>query len=229
MLKLHGFSSSNFYNIAKLVLLEKRIPFEEALVYSGVGERYRWDYLEMSPLGKIPCLQTEEGFLTETRSIVDYLEHLYPDPALYPADLFSRAKLLELTQFIDLYLDLPARRVIPNMLFKKAPPERVSKEVFADLKKATQGLVKLANFGRDFLIGDRFSAADVWAVIQLPMVQTVIQRVFDEDPFRNVPSLPDYLGRMESRATVHRIRADQKAIFPSFVAHLRALYPPKQS
>ena len=39
MLVLHGFSASNYYNIVKLALLEKDLPFEEALVYSGAGER----------------------------------------------------------------------------------------------------------------------------------------------------------------------------------------------
>ena len=29
---------------------------EEALVYSGAGKDYRPDYLEKSPLGKVPCL-----------------------------------------------------------------------------------------------------------------------------------------------------------------------------
>ena len=30
MLKLHGFSASNYYNVAKLALLEKGAPFEES-------------------------------------------------------------------------------------------------------------------------------------------------------------------------------------------------------
>jgi hypothetical protein len=39
MLTLHGFSSSNHYNIIKLTLLEKGVPFKESVVYSGAGER----------------------------------------------------------------------------------------------------------------------------------------------------------------------------------------------
>ena len=64
MLQLHGFSSSNYYNLVKLALLEKQIPFEEKLVYTGAGESYRADYLEQSPIGKVPCLQTAEGTIT---------------------------------------------------------------------------------------------------------------------------------------------------------------------
>ena len=33
MLKLYGFSVSNYYNMVKLALLEKGLPFEEVLFY----------------------------------------------------------------------------------------------------------------------------------------------------------------------------------------------------
>ena len=126
MLKLHGFSASNYYNVAKLALLEKGVPFEEVTVYTGAGPGYRPDYLAASPLGKVPCLETEEGFLTESRCILDYIERTVPGPALYPSTPFAQAKLLELTQVIDLYLELPARRLLPNLFSRKPAPERIA-------------------------------------------------------------------------------------------------------
>ena len=51
MLKLHGFPSSNYYNIPKLALLEKGIEFEEVLCFVGAGEEYKPDYLNKSPMG----------------------------------------------------------------------------------------------------------------------------------------------------------------------------------
>ena len=89
MLRLHGFSASNYYNIAKLALLEKGVPFEEVTVYTGAGAGYRPDYLASSPLGKVPCLETEEGFLTESRCIIDYLERAVPGAGALPARLRS--------------------------------------------------------------------------------------------------------------------------------------------
>ena len=35
MLKLYGFSVSNYYNMVKLALLEKGLPFEEVPFYAG--------------------------------------------------------------------------------------------------------------------------------------------------------------------------------------------------
>jgi glutathione S-transferase len=219
MLVLHGFSSSNYYNVVKLALLEKGVPFEASLVYSGAGERYRPDYLDQSPLGKVPCLQTDEGFISESRCILDYLERAYPEPSLYPSGAFAIAKLNELTQIIDLYLELAARRVLPNFFARKAPPDNIARDVRTTLSKGASALAKLARFDA-YLLGDRFSAADIAAAIHLPVVRSVATSVFEWDPLADIPGLPEYLARMEQRPTLQRIRADQRADQPLFYAHL---------
>ena len=68
MLKLTGFSASNYYNKVKLALLEKGLPFEEQLAWIGETD------LAASPLGKVPYLVTEEGPISESTVIVEYLE-----------------------------------------------------------------------------------------------------------------------------------------------------------
>jgi glutathione S-transferase len=223
MLRLHGFSASNYYNIPKLALLEKGVSFEEVTVYTGAGERYRPDYLEMSPIGKVPCLETEEGFLTESRCIVDYIERIAPEPPLYPPTAFGKAKMLELSQVIDLYLELPARRLIPNLFAGKPPPERVAGEVLEALAKGAHALAKLAKFDA-YLLGDQFTAADIAAVVHVPVVRRIIKNVLARDPLAEVPGLLEYIARIEKRPTVQRVRADYKANYPEFDRHIRSLY-----
>ena len=57
MLKLHGAPLSNYYNMAKALLLEKRLPFEEVMAAPSQQPAF----LEISPMGKIPVLQTEQA------------------------------------------------------------------------------------------------------------------------------------------------------------------------
>jgi glutathione S-transferase len=223
MLKLHGFSASNYYNAAKLALLEKGAPFEEVTVYTGAGAGYRPDFLESSPLGKVPCLETDEGFLSESRCIIDYVERAVPGPALYPRTAFAQAKLLELTQVIDLYLELPARRVLPNLFSRKPPPERIAQEVLEVVSKGADAVRKLAAFDT-YLLGDLFTAADIAAVVHFPVVRRITKAVLDRDPLGDVPGLPEYLDRLEQRPTVRRVRADQDANYPAFIAHLQSRY-----
>lgn len=223
MLTLHGFPSSNYYNIAKLALLEKGVEFAEALVYTAAGPNYRPDYLDQSPLGKVPCLQTDQGFLTESRVIVDYLEHAYPEPALYPRDKFAAAKMLELTQAIDLYLELPARRLLVNAFSGKPAPERIAAEVTETLQKGAAALQKLAKFD-GYLSDDQFTAADIAGVIHFPIVRMISKRVLNIDPLGDIPGLRDYVSRMDERPTVQAIREAQNANFPAFIQHLQANY-----
>jgi glutathione S-transferase len=223
MLKLHGFSSSNYYNFVKLALLEKDIAFEECLVYTGAGDGYHPEYLEKSPLGKVPCLETEEGFISESRCIVDYLETRYPERPLYPGGAFARAKVVELMQVIELYLELVARRLLPAYFAKKDPHPVLVNEVKKGLEKGTRGLQQLASFG-DHAIGDRFTAADISCIMHLPLVRRLSRSVLGDDPLAAIPKLDSYMSRMGSRSTVARIRADEAANLPKFGEHLRWRY-----
>jgi glutathione S-transferase len=220
MLRLHGFSSSNYYNVVKLALLEKGAAFEEVTVYSGAGPSYRPDYLDASPLGKIPCLETAEGFLSESRCIVDYVERTQPGPLLYPREPFAQAKLLELTEIIDLYLELPARRLIPNLFAGKPAPEKLAAEVMAVIQKGVRAVQKLARFD-GYLLGDTFTAADIAGVIHFPLIRRITKQVLACDPLGEVPGLTEYVTRIEQRPSVQRIRADAKVDYPRFMAHLQ--------
>lgn len=222
MLVLHGFSSSNYHNVVKLALLEKGLSFEERIVYSGAGERYRPDYLNHSPLGKIPCLETEHGFISESRCIIDYLERAYPDPPLYPREPFAAAKLLELTQIVDLYLELATRRLLPSYFARQPAPENIAKEVRETLTKAAKGVAQLAHFDA-YLLGDTFSAADIAASVHFPVVRFLAAQILQCDPLGEVPGLPAYLERMEQRPHLQRIRRDQAEDRPKFFAHLKQL------
>jgi glutathione S-transferase len=224
MLVLHGFSSSNYYNVVKLALLEKDLPFEERHVYTGAGGDYRPDYLEMSPIGKVPCLETSEGTLTESRCIIDYLERVYPERPLYPSTPFAIAKQNELAQVIELYLELAVRPVIPNMVANRPPPDNIARTVRANLSKGVHALTRLARFEGYILGGTQFTAADVAASIHLPTVRGIAKAVLGEDPLAGIPGLSDYLERMTKRATVRRVNEDRKADLASFYAHLKQLF-----
>jgi glutathione S-transferase len=223
MLKLHGFSSSNYYNVPKLALLEKGLPFEEVVSYTGVGPKYMPEYLQKSPLGKVPCLETPEGFISESRAILEYIERAHPEPSLLPDTPFGVAKVQEFSQFIELYFELVARRLIPNLLSGRQADPAVLKEVESGLTKAAAALPTLSSF-ETFAYGDQFTLADIAAILNLPVVRNVGNRFFNKDPLAAVPGLNDYCARMEERPHVKTIRADAATDRPGFMAHLKELY-----
>lgn len=223
MIRLHGFSASNYYNVPKLALLEKGIEFEEVLSYTGVGPKYKPEYLDKSPLGKVPALETPEGFISESRAILEYIERTWPEPALVPSTPFGVAKVQELSQFIELYFELVARRLIPNLLMGTPPDPAVLKDVESALSKAVTALPKLSSF-EPFAYGDQFTLADIAAILNLPIVRNVGKAFMGRDPLSEVPGLDVYCKRMEERPQVKKVRADAAADRPQFMAHLKALY-----
>ncbi|MFT4631142.1 MAG: glutathione S-transferase [Candidatus Pseudothioglobus sp.] len=223
MIKLHGFSSSNYYNVPKLALLEKGVPFEEVVSYTGVGPKYRPEYLDKSPLGKVPALETAEGFISESRAILAYIETAYPEPSLLPDTAFGVAKVHEFSQFVELYFELVARRLIPNLLGGTEPDPAVLKEFKISIDKAVKALPKLSNF-EQFAYGDQFTQADIAAILNLPIVRNVGMRFLNADPLAEVPGLDSYCARMEERPLVQKVRAEAEADRPNFMAHLKELY-----
>jgi len=223
LLKLHGFSSSNYYNVPKLALLEKNVPFEEVVSYTGVGPKYKPEYLDKSPLGKVPALETEEGFISESRAILEYIERAYPTPSLLPDSAFGVGKVQELSQFVELYFELVARRLIPNLLGGTEPDHKALQEFETGINKAVPALAKLSDFN-EFAFGDRFTLADIAAILNLPVVRSVGKKFLGKDPLTDVPGLDDYCERMEARPHVQQIRVDAAADRPDFMAHLKALY-----
>lgn len=223
MLKLHGFSSSNYYNVPKLALLEKGVEFEEVLSYTGVGPKYKPEYLDKSPLGKVPALETDEGYISESRAILYYIERAYPQQPLLPATPFRAAKVQEISQFIELYFELVARRLIPFLLGGRDAPEAMVKEFETNITKAVTALEKFSNFD-SFVYGDEFTLADIAVILNTPVVRNAGTQFLGEDPLKNVPGLTDYCARMELRPHVQRVRSDAAADRPGFMAHLKEMY-----
>jgi len=223
MIKLHGFAASNYYNVPKLALLEKGIRFEEVVSYIGAGPNYNPEYLDRSPLGKVPALEVPEGFISESRAILAYIESAYPQHPLLPESPYDLAKVQELSQFIEIYFELVARRLIPNLLSGQPPKPSVLEKVEADLTKAALALAKLSSFDK-FAYGDKFTLADIAAILHLPIVRIVGTTFLGHDPLANIPGLNDYCARMEARPQVIKIRADAAADRPQFITHFKSLY-----
>ena len=169
MLKLYGAPLSNYYNMVKISLLEKRLPFEEVLR----PPTQEADYLVKSPMGKIPTLETERGFITETHAILDYLEDAYPRPAFLPADPFARAKVRELTQAIELYIELVARRGF-GVLFGRPVPDDVKAGIKPDLVKGVAALKRLLQL-KPWVAGQDMSYAGLCSVLHARAGQSVRQ------------------------------------------------------
>ncbi|MDI1260085.1 glutathione S-transferase [Aquabacterium sp.] len=207
MLKLHGFSLSNYYNKVKLALLEKGLPFEEVLVRTKDAPV---DKL-MSPLGKVPYLQTEHGHLCESQVIMDYIEASHPTPALVPADPWLAAKHREINTFLELHVELCARQLYPQAFFGGTLSDKFVARVKDDLVKNLAAFKQLAVFG-PYVAGDTFSAVDCAAYVHLPLAGLATKLVCGEDLVVAAGiDWKTYVKLIEQRPTAQKVAADRKA------------------
>ena len=213
MLKLYGFSVSNYYNMVKLALLEKGLPFEEVPFYAGQSP----DALAISPRGKVPVLHVEQGFINETSVILEYIEQTQAGPKLLPTDPYLRAQVLALAKEIELYIELPARACYPEAFFGMPLPAVIKEKSHADLLQGFAALDRHAKFA-PYVAGDSLSVADLYFMYSVSLACAVGQKLFGVDYLAQMPAAKALLEQLEQRPHARRVAADKDAAMPQFLA-----------
>ena len=96
---LHHLPLSPYSRKVRLVLAEKRLPFELRLEKSW--ER-RPEYLELNPAGTVPTLIEENGLVIPDSGVIcEYLEEAYPDTPLLGRTLAERVEVRRLVAWFD--------------------------------------------------------------------------------------------------------------------------------
>ncbi|WP_290903483.1 glutathione S-transferase [Aquabacterium sp.] len=218
MIKLCGFSLSNYHNKVKFILLEKGVDFEEVPVRPGAAASEGGK----SPLGKVPFIETEHGFLSESQAIADYLEARFPTPALMPADPWQAAKVRELITYCDLHVELCARQLYKQAFFGGKLTSEETERVKAQLVKHLAAFKTLARFA-PYAAGDTFTQADCAVYVSLPLAALASKLVIGEDLVAAAGiDWKGYVKLIEQRPAAQKIAADRKADQERSMAAARA-------
>jgi glutathione S-transferase len=94
-----------------LCLLEKRLAFDNRVLDSRKWEHHDPGFRTINPEGMVPVLLHAGRVVRESTVINEYLEDVFPDPPLRPADLWLRAEMRVLSKYVDEYF-CPALTVI---------------------------------------------------------------------------------------------------------------------
>ncbi|MDD5323493.1 MAG: glutathione S-transferase [Methylococcales bacterium] len=207
MVTLYGSAISNYYNKIKLALMEKEIAFLEELVAPSQADAM----LKLSPLGKIPFIKSDDGYLSESQAILEYLEDAFPANPLYPAKAFERAKCREFIQHLELNVELIARRLYAEAFFGRTVSQEIKDEVRAKITTGLTGLARLMKLS-PYALGDRFTAADVIAWPHLQMVSFATQKIYGQNLVVDyIPGIEAYIKMIESRPYAQKISQDRTA------------------
>jgi glutathione S-transferase len=159
--------------VVRMFAAEKGIDLPKRKVDVRAGENHRPPYsTEINRTGQVPALQLDSGrVITEILPICEYLEELYPEPALIGRNAEERAEARMWTRWIDLkYVERmteacvvregPIRDLYAQWNYKTLlPPEQGA--TLAQIAREKLAWLDAELRGREFVCGDRLTLADV--------------------------------------------------------------------
>jgi glutathione S-transferase len=143
-------------------LEEAGADYEYQLVNLLKGAAREPSYLEVNPGGKVPALNDGDLTLTESAAICWYVAERYPHSNLLPTNLGERALIQQWCSFAVTELEQPLWSISKHTF---ALPEK--RRVPALLETAAwefaraAGVLALGLGGRPYIVGERFSVADI--------------------------------------------------------------------
>ena len=163
------FRSSASYRV-RIALNLKGVEYEQRPVNLAEGAQRKKDYKALNPQGFVPMLEIDGLKLTQSLSIVVYLDLKYPEPRLMPTDPADAAHVrsMALTVACDIH-PLNNLRVLKYLRGPLGVSEEAKDEWYRHW--VAEGLSALEEMARPhagtFLFGDSPTIADVCLVPQL--------------------------------------------------------------
>jgi glutathione S-transferase len=172
------------------MLEEVGAPYEtEIVAYDRMKDE---DYLSLNPMGKVPAIRHRGHVVTECAAICAYLADVFPEAQLAPRD----------DEKADYYRWMffaagPIEAAVSNQAMGWVPtPERERMFGYGNLDRVVSVLDTLLG-SRDYICGDRFTAADVYVGSQI-MFPMQFNMLPEKDSFAR------YRDRLTSRDAYRR-------------------------
>ena len=99
-MKLYNYFRSSASFRVRIALALKGLPYGYVPVHIARGDHKLPDYAAVSADGLVPVLEDGAVRLSQSMAIIEYLDEVYPGPALLPKDSLARARVRALAQSI---------------------------------------------------------------------------------------------------------------------------------
>lgn len=192
----------------RLAMAEKGISIPEVMVSMREREHKSEAFRAKNPWGQVPTLELDDGrTISETVAICRYLDALHPNPALFGGDdPFEQAEVEMWIRRVELTLMTPV-----GMFWRHAHPYTAHLLTqFKDFGESNRALYASAcrlieralGDGRPWLVGERFSMADLCALTTVDFADFTGMAVPDD-----APNLAAWRERINARPALLAERA----------------------
>jgi len=136
MLELYHAGLTTCSKKSRLALKEKGLAYKSHYLRLDKFEHHAPDYLKINPNGIVPTLVHDGNVVIESGVINEYIDEVFPDVPLRPADPLARARMRVFCKMADEYA-LPATRVPTWTRTKAAQLQAMSEAEFAKVVAET--------------------------------------------------------------------------------------------
>jgi glutathione S-transferase len=163
---IYGSSLSPYVRKVLVYAAEKGIELELKPTGSAPGQPSD-EFLEASPLRKMPALRDEDFTLPDSSAIVQYLEARFPDPVLIPSDPQMRGRVIWFEEFADTVLTSCGakifynRVVLPRFFGREGDEEAATTAERQELPPLLDYLESVVPDAGAFLVGQNITLADI--------------------------------------------------------------------
>ena len=213
MIQLHYFPG-NASMTPHMLLEELGVPFELKLVDRANNAHKSPEYLKLNPNGLIPVLVDGDLVLYETAAIVLHLVDTHPAAGLAPAvGTAERAQFYKWLVWLAASLQSQMPIYFYTDRYVASGNTAGAAEVKAATERRIEGLIdqldaQLASHGGPWLLGERFSALDPYALMLCRWTRSA------KRPARTLPHLGPYLQRVLARPAVQKVFAKEGLAAP---------------
>ncbi|HEY3699348.1 MAG TPA: glutathione binding-like protein, partial [Spongiibacteraceae bacterium] len=170
-------------------------------------------------MGKVPALQTEHGYLSETDVILAYLEDVQPMPTLYPRDAFARAKANKIIKMVELYIEMPAHQTLAAMFGGASLADYQRETIRPMMERGLAALRRLAQFS-PWVCGEQFTYADIYLYRSLGVISSAAGKIYDWDALAEVPGLKEWQARVAQRPLTRAIDTETQTALQAFLKQM---------
>src|SRR5262245_53849107 len=162
-IKVHGHPLSPFVRKVLLVLDVKGIAHENLVVFpNDQSPAFR----AISPLGKIPVLQHDDFTVPDSSVICRYLERVFPEKAIYPADPKLDARACWVEEYADTKLTencagLFQQRFLFPRLMNKPTDQAVVDNILTNTMPPVLAYLESIAPESGYFVGNTLSIADI--------------------------------------------------------------------
>ncbi|MGQ0701053.1 MAG: glutathione S-transferase family protein [Panacagrimonas sp.] len=187
--------------IVRWMLEELSTPYETTLLDYGTTMKAP-EYLAINPMGKVPAIRHGTNVVTECAAICAYLADAFPEAGLAPSS-HARGDYYRWLFFAAGPLE---QAIVNKSLGFVVPEDKRGMAGYGSFENTIDAL-EAAVTGKTYLVGNRFSAADVYVGSQIGwglMFGTIEKR----------PAFAAYSDGLKNRPAAIRAREIDDALIP---------------